>query len=279
MAYRFEPKRQYLMPTHFGPMSGPRARPDGSRYPVPDGRMRETFAISYLSEKAALETHLPEGFELFGDPAVTVTFTYMTGIDWLAGRGYNMLGVTVPARVRHKGEWLVGPFLLVLWENLADPIITGREQLGFNKIWCELPEPIRVGGNATCFASWLGHTFARLDVEGLAEAEPSKPAQLPAGHAAASLLHLRYFPKIGALGQAAVCEPVVSPAASAAGKVLDVRRGTGRLTWAPTRWEDMPTQFHVIEGLRALPMLETRSAVYQRIAGGPDHMAQALVEG
>lgn len=278
MSYRFEAQRQYLMPTHFGPMSGPRAQPDGSRFPVPDGRMREIFSISCLSERSALEARLPEGFELYGDPVFTVTFTYMTNIDWLAGRGYNMLGVTVPARVRHKGAWLVGPFLLVLWENLADPIITGREQLGFNKIWCELPEPIRVGANATCIASWLGHSFARLDVEGLEDAEPARPVQLPAGHSAASLLHLRYFPRIGALSEAAVCEPVVSPAASAAGKALETRRGRGELAISATRWEDMPTQFHIIEGLRALPMREMRSVVYQKIAGGPDHMAQALIE-
>ena len=32
-------------------------------------------------------------------------------------------------------------FLVVLWENLTDPILTGREELGFSKIYCEIPEP------------------------------------------------------------------------------------------------------------------------------------------
>jgi hypothetical protein len=27
----------------------------------------------------------------------------------------------------------------VLWENLADPIISGREELRFNKLYCEIP--------------------------------------------------------------------------------------------------------------------------------------------
>ncbi|MEZ5925034.1 MAG: acetoacetate decarboxylase family protein [Hyphomicrobiaceae bacterium] len=277
MSYRFQAGRQYLMPTHFGPMSGPRARPDGGRYPVPDSRIRESYALTFLTDRAALEALLPEGFELFGDPSVTVTFSYMTNIDWLAGRGYNMLGVSVPARIRRKDDWLVAPFLLVLWENLADPIITGREQLGFNKIYCELPDPQRTGSGIGCEAIWLGHRFASLDIDSLAPAEPAKAAALPPEHVAASLLHLRYFPRIGQLDVAAVSEAVVSPAASAAGRVLDTRRGVGRLAFHPTRWEDMPTQAHIVEGLRALPIRETQSVLYQKVSGGPDHLGQALV--
>lgn len=279
MSYRFEPGRQYLMPTHFGPMSGPRARPDGGRFPVPDARIKDTYSISILSEARALGSLLPEGFELHGDPVLTVTFSYMTGIEWLAGRGYNMLGVSLPARVRHRGGWLAGPFLLVLWENLADPIITGREQLGFNKIWCELPDPETSGGRAVCTASWLGHTFARLELTGLAPvAAPAPPAPLPAGHTRASLLHLRYFPRIGALGEPAVCDKVYSPATSEAGTLIETRAGAGRLELLPTTWTDMPTQFHIIEALRALPMSEVRLARFQRTKGGTDHFGQALVE-
>ena len=29
-----------------------------------------------------------------------------------------------------------------LWENLADPILSRRDKLGFNKIWYEILEPI-----------------------------------------------------------------------------------------------------------------------------------------
>lgn len=278
MSYRFAPGRQYLMPTHFGPMSGPRARPDGGRFPVPDGRLKESFAVSFRSRAAALAAVLPEGFELYGEPVVTVTFSYMTGIDWLAGRGYNMLGVTVPARARHKGGWLAGPFLLVLWENLADPIITGREQLGFSKIYCELPEPERAGGAAACSASWLGHRFATARLEGLGEAAaPAVPA-LPSDHSPASLLHLRYFPRIGDLGVAQVCEPVYSPAGPGAGQVVETRHGRGEIAFLATTWEQMPTQFHVVEGLRALPVEAHLGATYQRVRGGTDHMGQARIE-
>ena len=32
-----------------------------------------------------------------------------------------------------------GDLLLILWGNRADPIITGREDLGYAKLYCELP--------------------------------------------------------------------------------------------------------------------------------------------
>ena len=45
---------------------------------------------------------------------------------------------------------------MVLWENLTDPIITGREELGYPKIYGELPEPRHLNDTISCSASWLG---------------------------------------------------------------------------------------------------------------------------
>ena len=62
---------------------------------------------------------------------MTVAATYMKEIAWLAGRGYNTLGVSFPATFTGEEDEVTGNFLTVLWENLTDPIITGREELGF----------------------------------------------------------------------------------------------------------------------------------------------------
>ena len=64
----------------------------------------------------------------------------MKEIEWLAGRGYNTLGVSFPVEFSGNKDKARGNFLLVLWENLTDPILTGREELGFSKIYCNLPE-------------------------------------------------------------------------------------------------------------------------------------------
>ena len=83
----------------------------------------------------------------------------MTEIEWLAGRGYNTLGVSFPAIFNGERDRAKGGFLTVLWENLCDPILTGREQLGFSKIYCELPEPTVLRGETHFIASWLGLKF------------------------------------------------------------------------------------------------------------------------
>ena len=58
-------------------------------------------------------------------------------VDVLAGHGYNLTGVSVPTRFHGEKGVVEGNLLLVMWENHADPIITGREQLGYSKIFDE----------------------------------------------------------------------------------------------------------------------------------------------
>ena len=50
----------------------------------------------------------------------------MKEIDWLAGRGYNVLGVEFPVVYNGKNERDTGPLLKVLWENNTEPKQTGR---------------------------------------------------------------------------------------------------------------------------------------------------------
>ncbi|MCX6045700.1 MAG: acetoacetate decarboxylase family protein, partial [Chloroflexi bacterium] len=137
MPYQFQPGSMYRMPTHFGPTMGPRQGPDGRKFACKDNPKVTTLAVSFLTNQAQLAALLPDRFELAGEPVVTVYASYMTEIEWLAGRGYNVLGVAFPATFWGEQETVTGSFLTVLWENLTDPIISGREELGFSKVYCE----------------------------------------------------------------------------------------------------------------------------------------------
>ena len=81
------------------------------------------ISASFLTDGSALERHIPERFTLAGEPVVTIEFHYMTDIDWLAGRGYTMIHVWWPVMFNGARDRIVGRFLAVMWENLADPII------------------------------------------------------------------------------------------------------------------------------------------------------------
>ena len=178
MPYKLQPGRMYMMPTHFGPSSGPRQGPDGQGFGCRDTPRSTSYSVSFLTRAEQLDALLPAGFRLAGEPVVTVTVSYLTEIEWLAGRGYNTLGVSFPAEYAGKRYRARGPFLAVLWENLADPILTGREQLGFSKIYCAIQPPAVLDGETRCAAEWLGFTFMDMclsDMERVpaAEAEAS----------------------------------------------------------------------------------------------------------
>ena len=86
MPYKFQPGKMYMMPTHFGPMCGPRQGPGGKKFVFnPDKRKSTTVTVSFLTKANQLQKFLPPGFELAGEPVVTVFEKFMKEIDWSRG--------------------------------------------------------------------------------------------------------------------------------------------------------------------------------------------------
>ena len=175
MGYKLDPNAMYRMPTHFGPRTGPRYGPDGRKFECIDNPKSTSVSVSFLTNSEQLEAFLPPGFSLNGEPVVSVSGGYMKEIEWLAGRGYNTLGVSFPVVYEGEVDRATGSLLTVLWENLTDPILTGREELGFSKIYCALPDPITFNGETHCTASWLGFKFMDMRVKAT-EQVPIPPA-------------------------------------------------------------------------------------------------------
>ena len=277
MPYSFQNGRMYRMPTHFGPRTGPRQGPDGQRFECIDSPRSTALSVSFLSSPAQLAALLPSGFSLAGEPIVTVTATYITEIEWLAGRGYNTLGISFPARFRGEVDDLRGNFLTVLWENLTDPIITGREELGFSKIYCELPQPTCLRGEHHATASWLGFKFMDLH---LSELQPQSPSEIVAARAAqdsAGILHYKYMPRTGEWGSADCAYPTLTPAANPNQKIEARWLGKGSLQFHPARWEDMPTQYNIVNTFAELEIREYRAASLTQTRGGKDLSDQRIL--
>ena len=277
MPYDFDPSQMYRMPTHFGPSTGPRRGPDGRGYDCLDNPRSTALALSFLTESAHLQAFLPPGFSLDGEPVVTVNANYMTEIEWLAGRGYNTLGVSFPARFDGERDHARGSLLTVLWENLTDPIITGREELGFSKIYCELPEPTVLRGQHHAIASWLGFKFLDLHLRDLQRQSPDEIAAALAAPSGDGILHYKYMPRTGEWGKADIAYPVLTPAATPNRKVLERHVGTGSLQFHRARWEDLPTQYFVVNAFAGLPILEYRGASLTRSIGGKDLSDQRIL--
>jgi acetoacetate decarboxylase len=269
MTYKFLDDRQYLMPTHFGPMTGPRHGPSGNEFPQPDRRGMEIYQLSFRTEAAVLQELLPPKFEIVGEPTVTISAQYMNNIGWLAGLGYNTLGVSAAVRFVGERDSVEGNLLLVLWENLTEPILTGREQLGFSKIYCDLPAPRAVNGSDVISAGWHGHKFFELVFSDAVSLEPVSSDV--AADQPPCILNLRYVPDVDLSTKGRIIEVTCTTLPFANPTTVEVRqKGTAAFKFFHTAWSDMPTQYRIVEGLRRIPMLEVRSATYVRGIGSRD---------
>ena len=277
MPYEFDADAMYRMPTHFGPRTGPRRGPDGRRFDNRDSPRSSNYSVTFLGEAEQLDQLLPPGFELAGEPLVTVSANYMTEIEWLAGRGYATLGLSFPARYRGTRDDVTGQFLTVLWENLTDPIITGREELGFSKIYCELPTPTSLRGEHHITASWLGFRFLDMRIGNLAAPEPA-PSSSPAASPSAGTLHYKYMPRTGEWGTADSVYAVLTPAETPNRRVLEHYVGEGELRFHAARWEDMPTQYNIVNAFAGLTIREYRGAAFSKTVGSKDLSDQRILQ-
>jgi hypothetical protein len=280
MSYAFVPGALYRMPTHFGPTPGPRQIPEGRQYDPTQSPKRRLATVSVGTDRDALNALLPPGLNVpeDADAVLTVEHSAYSEIDWLAGRGYSTLGVKFPAEFHGREGTVRGQFLAVLWENLADPILSGRDELGFNKIWCELPDPRVYEGRHVFEAHWLGFTFFRLELSELRPVSPSlngaAPAAPPAG---AGVLHYKYIPRTGAPGVADAAYMTLTPAEQPTMRVVERRDGAGRFSFTPATFDDMPTQYRIVSALASLPLGPVRHAALAWTVGGKDLSDQRIL--
>lgn len=272
MTVEFKPGVRYRMPAVFGPAPGPRQKPDGTPW-----KMHETCTMnahwmcaSYRTRREALEAILPPGFALRGEPEVHVSLAYFRNLYWLAGRGYGIVMVELPVVYTGKTEVIEGSFCPVLWEGRPDAILTGREELGFPKLFADIPELDidTANGTAGGNASWMDFKFFEIELKGLAPVMSDKKLLGPGGPA----LFYKYMPRTGAFGSggcdvayATTSQPLPGTTGDAAPiKFADANfkkwKGTGcSVTWNRATFQQLPTSFHVVNGVADLDMLEITS--------------------
>jgi len=281
MPYKFQPGKMYMMPTHFGPSMGPRQGPEGRTFKCKDNPKTTSISVNFLTNREQLEELLPERFEVGAEPVVSVSASYMKEIEWLAGRGYNILGVSFPVVFNGKRDRAEGGFLTVLWENLCDPILTGREQLGFSKIYCELPEPTVLHGETCCIASWLGFKFMNMKLTNMVSAplnsSLSSATEKPNDGVLKGTLHYKYMPRTGEWDCADVGHAVLTPAEGSNSVIKEKWQGDGTVEFHRARWEDLPTQYHIVNTLQELEIKEYRGASIVKSIGGKDLSDQRIL--
>lgn len=274
-------KPQYRMPRVFGALPGPRNVPKDKQH-LPNRQTNLALSVTALTDADLLSQLLPPNCSLQAAPLITMGVTYMNNIGWLGGHSYVIISVSIP--IQHESpqrDPLRGIFMPVLWENLTDPIVTGREELGWSKLYADIPPPIVVGDRYAACALWQGFRFFEMEVSELVETA-ERPA--PAGQ-----FHYKYIPRTGALSEAEIdCLQYSPPGANVAGYAsLPVTQrlvGKGGFKFYPARWEDLPFQYPIVNALARLPVLEVRAATLTHMKasgtiGDPDSGALKPVGG
>ena len=249
--FEFDPIARYMMPAHFGV-------PVLKQQPTGWYRDVTTMNVQYLTDRKQLQALLPTPFRVADEALVTVTYACSKKVDWLAGRGYNLISVNAAVVFEGDQEVLEGSFALVVWENLADPILSGREMTGIPKIFADIDDHTISDGAWHCRASHFGSAIVDLSICNLTTPTAEQIAAAQAEKEGKdNPMAWRYIPAVGGFG-AALSEPTIYPSENV---ITEAQIGEGRIEWHRLTWEQNPTQFHIVNKLADLPILEYRPAI------------------
>jgi hypothetical protein len=184
------------MPVSFGPNSSPRQDLVGGKRLQNAGPTYHTAYMTFKTKKAYLQTLMPtEDFNIRsrgGWTTATFSVTRLENLEWLGGRGYSHFGLYIH-NVAHAGTIdssfheletpdKIGDLLPVLFENMADPIITGREELGFSKVFAKL-NGVQSDISYVLTAEWEGTSFCEMSLLDLvAEGDDFAAEEAPIYH-------------------------------------------------------------------------------------------------
>lgn len=250
MGFEFDKNARYIMPVYYGALQ----QKPGTFDPTPYISMMqpadiEAFSVSFETDREPLESILPEGFSLI-EPTVTVMFCDFAHCGWLAGNSYYLINFLVPVHYEGKEDKINGDFLMALFENHADPIISGRETLGYSKIYCDIPRFRKFNNKIIGTASTWGGKFleVKVDLNGTCE-DPETLKRLSAQ--SAGKLNLKYIPATGEFGKADVCYPTLNPKEwhKPEGypfelKQPEIKFCSGTVKFECPDWEDMPAPYY-----------------------------------
>ncbi|KAK5005233.1 hypothetical protein LTR60_006318, partial [Cryomyces antarcticus] len=262
------PNIYWRMPVAFGPMPGPRQ----TIYGAPRESRESTFitaSIKFKTSRTLLQNLFPpksSGWK-FKSPG-TVAYasfsqTTLNNMEWLGGSGYKHIGLYIHGVEYQKkdGTVLSGAYLPILFENLTDPIVSGREEPGMPKLYTAI-DVYRRSKSYRVATGWEGAVWGRFTWEGLEEFDASAESGAISGdNAEDGILAYRYIPSIGrqnkgiAEAEYTLFDPFKEEKPTP--KPLRVYKAAkASLEIDGLDWDALPTLHHVISRLSELPVYE-----------------------
>lgn len=276
------PNIYHRMPLGFGNTPGPRQDIRGLRQPSA-AQTFVTATIRFRSSRTFLQNLFPNESFRFKSPATIVQASFkatrLGNMSWLGGGGYDHFGLYLHDVMYKKRDGSVadGTYLPVLFENLTDPILSGRDELGMPKVFCDL-DVQHEGSSYNLQASWRGTKFASFAIENLQAPKADEAAPKPDPRT----LVYKYVPAVGQPGKADVEYPVVI-SHDAEGEVVSKIENRETSTKASISFEtpdfnQIPTLHHIVSKLAEIPIYGIVEASVVRGTGVTDLSAARRIE-
>lgn len=260
-----DPNEVYLMPVFFGPYSAQNDPTTGrgmTDHYQPG--VVNVYQVTYETDRDVLEAMIPDCYML-NDPYVSVTLCEFTNLGWLNGKTYNLINVNVPVHFKGERDDLDGDLVLVMFENHADPIVGGRETMGYSKIFCEIPRVANCEGKAFATASNWDFTFMKMKID---TNKPAPDAETLKKSEARSQgkVHFKWIPHVKEKDEPAkdnftkpaIAYPTILPKWVKPAdypyklRVPEVTYCDGEVEFFDAGFEELPTMWRVAKGLHAL---------------------------
>jgi len=248
-----------------------------------------TASIKFKTSRTVLQNLFPPNSTSyrFTSPGTVAYASYscttLNKMDWLGGGGYSFLGLFIHGveYVKKNGDVVHGTYMPVLFENLTDPIVSGREELGMPKLYASI-DPYRRENSYRINAGWQGALWGNFSLTELKESSPEAEGGSVSGENDDGILTYRSMPTVGykIRGQADAEYPCFVPYAedNLKPKPERVWKGKGEIKIDKLDWDALPTLHHIIERFEELPVYEVVQAKLVMGTGVADVRAAQRLE-
>ena len=195
---------RYRQPLSFGPAPGPRqplgAPMDALSY---SKQNQDVYTIRFKTSRTFLQTLFPTSQFTFTSPGTvaqaSIICCSLKNMTWLGDTGYNHCGLYIHGvtYTKRNGEKVGGTFMPMLWENLTDPIVTGRDEIAAPKMGCDIDISTSDPVNSVKLG-WRGTVFLEMHIDTKEQFEDVVPKPAPDD----GILLYRYVPAVGEPGKA-----------------------------------------------------------------------------
>ena len=251
--FRVEAGRRYDMPVGFGPSILPGVSIFGEI---------EVITIPFRTNLDAVRSLIPSCFDIAERPLLNITCTTNRKIDYLAGRGYNIVDVSVVVTYNYNDRSITGPFHLILWESDPHPVVQGRELAGWAKVYAQIPDGMHHGNQCEFACMEYDTVLVSGGVNGLSPVSDSQLRDIQGRTRETSPLGYKFIP--GPKGTIDVQYPT---------RLVSRRRyhtafaGEGWVRFGTPTFEQAPISARFVDVLRTLPMESAGHALLLRGSG------------